>query len=758
MELIIPDELVAHVARQNSIVFAGAGLSTALGLPTWPQLVPVMIHWCEKHRVELQNKADIEHLYKVKADPVMAANALRRDMGEDNYRQFFADVFLRPDLKPTEVHQALARLPFVGMATSNYDPALENSYREAHPAERFSVFTYKDHQELGTALNAKRYFVLKAHGTAERPETIVLDTGDYGRLIYNNPGYRPFLRAMFLHRTVLFLGFSMTDPDLLSLLQELKVIFEGSVPTHYALMDVSATTKTEQDLLHDNYGVKVIPYIPSSPDHPEVKEFLGLLQERVTRTAVWYQTEELRKAAEIDDPHYRVVATSDRELIVKEKYNGAAEERPLKFSVTVTKEGHKAIQRTRATGEPLDIKREHIIQVEIPDVLSRFFKITEPMSISSGVARSTNKLMVNAVIECADGERASLNTIVLENIQGGDEQMIVSNEAQNVPWKFSQFLNFVNHEATLDFTLNEVGAPIKQALEGLRFQRALAKGGRFHFENTETGAEFSPAEVPPTSMPAPDPLLIKVLESLEFIQKKTHVLFSSPMNVSEAEVDNIFAIEQILGTGRINQDFAVLSFTSYKGPADELETFSTSFMNYLDDQLMLILGKRVFLGPALTFGDKLSIYPEDLGALRGAINNNTLNPNKPVQVRMVPASGGTLEVKFPTWLPRHEAEEIGSLPVVRKAVFNQLVKTLFDASQSETGVLEINTFLGLLDEAKAVGSEAVFLSLSSATGDELVTAFKNLLPNVSDDAKSAYVDGLVNNGWLPSPDAVGFGH
>src|SRR6185312_8547265 len=77
--------------------------------------------------------------------------------------------------------------------------------------------------------STKRYFVLKAHGTAERPETIVLDTSDYGRLIHNSPSYRTFLRAMFLHRTVLFIGFSMTDPDLLGLLQELKVIFEGNV-------------------------------------------------------------------------------------------------------------------------------------------------------------------------------------------------------------------------------------------------------------------------------------------------------------------------------------------------------------------------------------------------------------------------------------------------------------------------------------------------------------------------------------------------
>ena len=403
----------------------------------------------------------------------------------------------------------------------------------------------------------------------------------------------------------------------------------------------------------------------------------------------------------------------------------------------------------------MDIKGEDILQVEIPDVLGQFFKITEHLSITSGVARSMNKLGVNAVIECADGEKASLNGIVLENVQGGEEQMIVSNEAQDVPWKFRQFVKFAKNEVPLDFTLKVLGAPIKQALEGLRFQRALAKGGHFHFENVETGVEFAPAQVPPNAMPAPNPLLIKVLESLDFIQKKTHVLFSSPMNVSEAEVGTILAVEQILKTGRIEQDFALLSFNSYTGSSDQLEHFSTSFMSYTDDQTMLILGKRVFLGPALTFSDKLTIHPEDLGAFREAVDKNALNENNPVLARMVPASGTTLEVKFPNWLPRHEANEIGKLPLVRKAVFNRLVKTLFDASHSETGVPEIETFLNLLDEAKAVDNKAVFLSLSSATEDELITAFKNLLPHLNDDDRSRYVDALVDNGWLPSRDAVG---
>src|SRR5207237_983034 len=98
MELIVPDELVVQLARQNSVVFAGSGLSAPLGLPTWPQLIPVMIDWCETNGVTLPNKADIEHIYKVNSDLVMAANALRRAMGESSCSQFFADVFLDPDL------------------------------------------------------------------------------------------------------------------------------------------------------------------------------------------------------------------------------------------------------------------------------------------------------------------------------------------------------------------------------------------------------------------------------------------------------------------------------------------------------------------------------------------------------------------------------------------------------------------------------------------------------------------------------------
>lgn len=306
MKPVVPDPLVVQVAQQNSIVFVGAGLSAGLGLPGWPQLINQLIDWCETQGISLPNKADIEIILNDKKDLLAAANALRSKMGDDKYREFLNGVFLRPELKPTEVHELLAGLPFVAAVTTNYDHLVEDGYRKVHPNESVSVFTHTDHELLGTALNTNRYFVLKAHGSVERPETMVLDSKDYRKLIFKSEGYRTFLRALFLHRTTLFLGFSMTDPELLFLLAELKEIFEGYVTTHYALMDVTDTTPTEQEQFEENYGVKIIPYTPSAPEHPEVKAFLLELDEKVTKRAVWHQLGEAKKVIK-DDPHYNLI-------------------------------------------------------------------------------------------------------------------------------------------------------------------------------------------------------------------------------------------------------------------------------------------------------------------------------------------------------------------------------------------------------------------------------------------------------------------
>lgn len=759
MKPTIPDDLLSHVAQQNSIAFVGAGLSAGLGLPSWAQLICQMVDWCEAHDISLPNKSDIEHILNVKKNFLAAADALRVQMGDDKRHLFLEEVFNRPDLTPTEVHKILAGIPFVGVCTTNYDLLVEEAYREVNPNESFNVLTQVDHEQLGRALNAKRYFVLKAHGTIERPETIVLDSRDYSRLIHRSEGYRTFLRAMFLHRTVLFLGFSMTDPELLLLLEELREIFDGHIPTHYALMDVSDTTQTEQEQLEENYGVKTIPYIPSAADHPEVKSFLTELREKVTQQAIWHQIEEARKAAKDDDPNYQVVFTTDGQFIIKERFPGAAEKHPLEFGVTITgRESIEAVERLKATGEPLEIKGEHIINVTLPDIITRYIAVTGHSRISTGVARGETKYLLKVTIECADGETASLDNIILEDIQSGNERAILSNENQDIPWKFRMVIQSGIVEKSVDYTFNDVGLPVKRALEGLLFSRALSKGGFLRFENVETGEQFAYADIPPNIMPTPEPLLVRILEALDVIQKKTGILFNSPQDVPEAMVKNIFDVEQIVKTGSVEFQPPYRHGATLEQAKEILERFSkdgvtTSLTQYADDWIFNVLGQSVSLGPVLVTCEKMNINPEDLEALSKSIETNPTDAV--IEIRMTPTDDRKIDVNVPNWLSDEESEKIRNHPYAREIALKSIINLIFSAAHEE-GFFDVEEFMNLLDDAKGqTNDQGIALNpLSTITTEEASTVIEPLIAELKDGEKLKLIMRLFNNGWLPSDEAA----
>lgn len=763
MKPVVPDPLVAQVAQRNSIAFVGAGLSAGLGMPGWPKLIRQMIDWCEAQGVSLPNKADIEILLNDKKDLLAAANALRSKMGDDKYREFLSGVFLRPELKPTEVHELLAGLPFVAAVTTNYDHLVEEGYRKAHPNESVSVFTHTDHEQLGTALNANRYFVLKAHGSVERPETMVLDSRDYRKLTFKSEGYRTFLRALFLHRTTLFLGFSMTDPELLFLLAELKEIFEGHVTTHYALMDVSNTTQTEQDQFEESYGVKIIPYTPSAPDHPEVKAFLIELDEKVTKLAVWHRLGEAQKVIK-DDPHYNLVLTSDGEIQVYEKYPGAAEENPLTFTITIKgDEAIEAVRRLEATGEPLRIKNEHIVSATIPELLSRYTPVVpEEHELSTGVGRSNTKLIVKVTIECADGEKASLDNILLEDVQSGKERMILSNEKQDVPWKFRLVVVHGELERQFSYTFDDIGVPVKRALEGSLFSRALSKGGLLQLEDVETGERVGRVNLPPGLMPPPPPLLIRILEALVSIQKKTRVRFTSPEEVPEDMVKNIFDVQQIVEIGRVEFQSPYRIGATLEEAKQTLEVFSKegvtgSFAQYPPEWVFNILGQPVSVGPVLVTCEKWHVTREDLEDLRKAVEHSP--PDAVFELRMTPVDGAKVEARLPNWLPPEERERVYNHQQARRSILSQLMPILFETAQTTDGALDVEVFMALLNEAKGQKSEqGVPLNpLDTVTPEELMAVLVPLVAGRNPDERLKLSVRLYKEGWLPSGEAARIG-
>src|ERR1022692_4474402 len=116
----------------------------------------------------------------------------------------------------------------------------------------------------------KDYFTL-----AEFARSSLCASRVYDRLILRSPHVRTFLQAIFLNYSLLFVGYSLHDPDFQLVLRELTLIFENFIPAHYALISDAAEFTVEHLLTRMN--IQTIPY-RSADGHREVTQILERLQ------------------------------------------------------------------------------------------------------------------------------------------------------------------------------------------------------------------------------------------------------------------------------------------------------------------------------------------------------------------------------------------------------------------------------------------------------------------------------------------------
>jgi hypothetical protein len=207
-------------------------------------------------------------------DPLMIAEFARSKLGFQRYATLLRQIFDRR-LPPSAVHKLIAGTHYRAIITTNYDKLLETAItfeRGWFP----TVFTSESVSSLGSVLYEGPFFVYKLHGDVAAAESIVLTSQDYDRLILRYPHVRSFLQAIFLNYVVLFVGYSLYDPDFQLVLKELRLIFEGYTPTHYALLPDAHEFTAEHLMARMN--IQVIPY-DSADGHRGVSEFLQTLQQ-----------------------------------------------------------------------------------------------------------------------------------------------------------------------------------------------------------------------------------------------------------------------------------------------------------------------------------------------------------------------------------------------------------------------------------------------------------------------------------------------
>jgi hypothetical protein len=259
------ESLIQILDKRKVVLYAGSGLSKQYNtqFPDWKTFIRKMIKEISRN-IDSDTRTSIRGLI-TKGKLLDAAELSRRRMSPNNYIKFMQETFEKPLFLRGKLrsHKILSELPFAAIVTTNYDQLLERSFEKSN--KEIPVYTQNDSPSLGTLLQPLRnpdaqkpVFLLKAHGDLTKPETWVLTSDDYRKIIMRNPAYRLLMRTLLTQFSMLFVGFSLSDPDFQLLLQDVMDAFEGEMPDHFML--TPNLSCVEQEVLYRTYRVRVIPY------------------------------------------------------------------------------------------------------------------------------------------------------------------------------------------------------------------------------------------------------------------------------------------------------------------------------------------------------------------------------------------------------------------------------------------------------------------------------------------------------------------
>ncbi|HEY3140716.1 MAG TPA: SIR2 family protein, partial [Acidimicrobiales bacterium] len=200
--------------------------------PTWSRLKSRMRQ--QLSDVRDQDQGSLNRFFR-SSDPLDCAQLFRNVVGDANYFEF-----LRTQFKPhspvdywiTPSHDELVALELPLIFTTNYDDLIERAY--GHHGRTLTVSSTAD--EFLAHLNPHpESHLVKIHGSIDMPSTVVLTRDDYARARLSRRRIYDHLRFDVQQDTYVFIGFSLSDPNVNILLDDARLETGGTMPPSYTV-------------------------------------------------------------------------------------------------------------------------------------------------------------------------------------------------------------------------------------------------------------------------------------------------------------------------------------------------------------------------------------------------------------------------------------------------------------------------------------------------------------------------------------------
>lgn len=289
-EIIWPENLIEEIAYRRCIIFLGAGVSAtatdSIGAhpKTWKELIVTLLEDC-KDNLSVNNLSYIENMIE-KDNYLFAIQAIFDYSDSGRVSHFLRKEFQHTKFKSSGVHEIIRELDSKIVVTTNFDKLFDDVCCAgiSSCAERYySFFDYRETPAIINNIRSSTNVVIKAHGKIDDCDKLIFSAKQYHKAQIDYSEFYQLLSALFLTHTVLFLGYSLQDPDINLLLQSIRPCLGESSP-HY-LVCKHGTPAPLKKLWEEMYNIHLIEYGDTYDLLPNALELLkdSVLEMRANR-------------------------------------------------------------------------------------------------------------------------------------------------------------------------------------------------------------------------------------------------------------------------------------------------------------------------------------------------------------------------------------------------------------------------------------------------------------------------------------------
>jgi hypothetical protein len=256
-----PDALVREIARRRCVLFLGAGVSASavdkkgarpLGWKDLLQQACALV-------LSPAARREIEGMIAERRF-LLCLQAIAQEVDRADYNDFLNLCFNSPGFQAGELHRIIQALDSRRVITTNFDKIYERHCLSSS-SEGYKVVNHYM-ESLGDELRSDTRLIVKAHGTIDDIQRMVFTKSEYHDAKRQFPQFYSLLKAVFLTHTCIFIGCSLDDPDVLLVLEDVRVTATIQLPNYALVMSGEHSSYALRDW-QEAFNIRALEYGPT---------------------------------------------------------------------------------------------------------------------------------------------------------------------------------------------------------------------------------------------------------------------------------------------------------------------------------------------------------------------------------------------------------------------------------------------------------------------------------------------------------------